>query len=85
MPYKNCIYVKGLSCLLENECNKDCPAIKVAQNEKPKLGLVPKRIHNQQRAEDIQFSIMANFENEKPIPIEWVEEYNELVGELNAL
>ncbi len=44
----------------------------------PPLGLKPKCIHDEHRAIDISKAIVRYLNNRLPIPIEWVEEYNEL-------
>jgi len=48
--------------------------------EKPPLGLKPRFIHDQQWANEIGGAIIRRLEAGYPIPIEWVEEYNELLG-----
>ena len=60
-------------------------SLRIEVPPRPPIGLIPKRTAKILRAEDIQFTIMGYFEAEKKIPIEWVEEYNELVGELYAV
>ncbi len=44
----------------------------------PPFGLKPKYIHDEHRAIDISNAIVRYLRNSLPIPIEWVEEYNEL-------
>ena len=48
---------------------------------KPPLGIKPKFIHDEQRREELKQAINRYFEANKPIPMEWIEEYNELVGD----
>jgi hypothetical protein len=48
--------------------------------EKPLLGLTPKRIVELQRANDIMEAVHRYFSRNKPIPIEWIQEYNDIVG-----
>ena len=47
-------------------------------NNKPPLGLKPKRIHELHRAIDIVDAIIRYLESDKQVPIYWIEEYNEL-------
>lgn len=44
----------------------------------PPFGLKPKYIHDEHRAIDISKAIVRYLNNRLPIPIEWVQEYNEL-------
>lgn len=46
--------------------------------EKPPLGLVPKWVRQEQRCSEIREAIDRYTDASKPIPIEWIEEYNEL-------
>jgi hypothetical protein len=46
--------------------------------EKPPLGLVPKWVRDEQRREEVQSAIHRYLRDRKPIPPEWVKEYNEL-------
>lgn len=45
---------------------------------KPPLGLKPRWLHDAFRTYDIVSALERYIEVRKPIPIEWVEEYNEL-------
>jgi hypothetical protein len=47
--------------------------------EKPPLGLMPKHIHEAKRKQEILEAVMRYMNRNKAVPIEWVEEYNELV------
>lgn len=51
--------------------------------KRPPLGLAPKWIRDEQRLWEIQAAIVRYYEAEMPIPIEWVEEYNQLITERN--
>jgi hypothetical protein len=42
------------------------------------LGIQPKSVWNRQRSIDLKMAVNRYFEADKPIPIEWIEEYNEL-------
>ena len=44
----------------------------------PPFGLKPRYIHDEHRAIDISKAIVRYLNKSLPIPIEWVEEYNEL-------
>jgi hypothetical protein len=45
---------------------------------KPPLGLMPKKIHNELRLNDIVAAIVRYMNNKEQIPEEWIKEYNEL-------
>lgn len=45
---------------------------------KPPIGLIPKYISDRNRAIEIKMAVNRYFEVDKQIPIEWIEEYNEL-------
>ena len=47
--------------------------------KKPPLGLTPKYIRQRQRFVEVCEAIVRYYDAEKQIPIEWIEEYNELV------
>lgn len=46
---------------------------------KPPLGLMPKNILDNIRLVDIHDAVNRYFFDKKEIPIEWIEEYNDLV------
>ena len=48
------------------------------------LGLTPKRIRQEQRFQEVCGAIAGYYDAGKKIPIEWVEEHNELVDTLSA-
>lgn len=50
-----------------------------AEFKKPPLGLIPKFIHKERRFIEVCGAISRYYEAGLVIPIEWVEEYNELV------
>lgn len=52
---------------------------------KPPMGLKPKHIFKLTRLQDITEAINRYISAECIIPIEWVEEYNELIEELPSL
>lgn len=47
---------------------------------KPPLGLIPRKIHNQHRANAIHEAVNRYISAGMAVPIEWIEEYNELVN-----
>ena len=47
--------------------------------EKPPLGIMPQKVHDDQRREDLGASISRRIAAEIEIPIEWVDEYNEII------
>ncbi len=47
--------------------------------KKPPIGLVPKYIKQTQRFEEICGAISRYYNEGMKIPLEWIEEYNELV------
>lgn len=52
---------------------------------KPPLGLVPKAVVQLQRLEDIKKAIARYYNAELEIPLEWVEEYNELISNSKSI
>ena len=46
---------------------------------KPPLGLVPKWVRQKERYEEVRQAISRYYNDNREIPTEWVEEYNELV------
>lgn len=50
---------------------------------KPPLGLMPRYIHEEKRLKSVVEAVTRCFLNDKIIPIEWIEEYNELVTKIN--
>ena len=49
------------------------------KREKPPIGLKPKFIRNLERFREVQEAIARYYNAEVPIPIDWIEEYNELI------
>ena len=49
---------------------------------KQPLGLRPRHIVELKRVEEIEAAMKRYLEYRKPIPIEWIEEYNELTARL---
>lgn len=51
----------------------------ISHSTKPPLGLIPKRIRQQERFLEICEAISRYYNAGEKIPIEWIKEYNELV------
>jgi hypothetical protein len=47
--------------------------------EKPPLGLIPKNFHNEKRLNEVREAIIRYCNAELKIPLEWIQEYNELI------
>jgi len=47
---------------------------------KPPEGLKPRYLHDEQRYLDVCSAIARYYNSSSRIPIDWVEEYNELIG-----
>ena len=52
---------------------------------KPPMGIIPRKIHRQLRIEDLKGAINRYTLQTKLIPFEWVEEYNELIEEIDLI
>lgn len=63
--------IKGFE-LSKKSATKSAPIAKLP------LGIMPKYIHDEQRREELKQAINRFLEADQPIPIEWIEEYNEL-------
>ena len=48
---------------------------------KPPIGLKPKKYHSLERLNEVRSAIVRYYDNELPIPVEWIEEYNELLNQ----
>ena len=46
---------------------------------KPPLGVLPRKIHDEYRLEDLSGAISRYIDAQLPVKPEWIEEYNELV------
>ena len=46
---------------------------------KPPIGLIPKWVIDKERLNDIRGAIVRYYDAELKIPIEWIEEYNQLI------
>tara|TARA_B110000093_G_C12840983_1_gene355223 strand:- start:625 stop:798 length:174 start_codon:yes stop_codon:yes gene_type:complete len=52
---------------------------KLKQIVKPPIGLRPKRISDKERLNEVRGAIVRYYDAELKIPVEWIEEYNELI------
>jgi len=48
---------------------------------KPPIGLKPKKYHSLKRLNEVRSAIVRYYDDELPIPVEWIEEYNELINQ----
>ena len=46
---------------------------------KPPIGLRPKWVSDKERLNEVRSAIVRYYDAELKIPIEWIEEYNELI------
>lgn len=46
--------------------------------EKPSLGIVPRKFHSEERVYNILEAVDRKVQQKQPIPMEWIEEYNDL-------
>ena len=78
-PY---VYTEAIKNIAKSfqECVAD---IKPMIDEKPPIGVRPRFIHDEQRAEELSNAMMRHIQVNRKIPTEWLEEYNELVGNEN--
>ena len=45
----------------------------------PPIGLIPKWVRNGERLREVREAIVRYYDAEMEIPVEWMEEYNELI------
>lgn len=50
--------------------------------KRPPLGLTPKFIREKERYDEVSYAIIRYIDADKEIPIEWIDEYNELVDKV---
>jgi len=55
------------------------PREEIKQSSRPPIGLMPKKLHQEKRFYDVCSAIARHYSAGFKIPIEWVEEYNELL------
>ena len=51
---------------------------------KPPLGLRPKRISDKERLHEVNSAIVRYFDADLKIPIQWIEERNQLIDSLKS-
>ena len=52
---------------------------KLKQIVKPPIGLRPKLVSDKERLNEVRGAIVRYYDAELKIPVEWIEEYNELI------
>jgi len=65
-------------------CKNDLEELSRKVKGKPPLGLEPKEVWNYKRMCEIIKAMDRYIQNVRKIPIEWVEEYNELVNSIDS-
>lgn len=73
---------------IENGCMNRCSNYVMVPDQcyvKPSLGITPRFIWNEQRITDIKEAIERRTKAFEEIPVEWINEYNELLTNLNAV
>ena len=56
----------------------------INEMNRPPLGLRPRRFVDEERLSEVYAAIARYLEAGKPVPVEWIEEYNELAVRLDA-
>ena len=51
--------------------------------EKPPLGLKPRKFVDEDRLREVQGAMVRYYDANKPMPLEWITEYNELAERLH--
>ena len=51
----------------------------VSNAKKPPMRLMPKKLHTEQRFAEVCSAVTNYYNASKKIPVEWIEEYNELI------
>ncbi|MGE7091671.1 hypothetical protein ACQKII_09510 [Lysinibacillus sp. NPDC048646] len=73
-------FIKRVGCVVEG----GLPTYdELRKRNKPALGLTPRFIWLEERLNQIEKATNRYFDNKEYIPIEWIEEYNLIVNELN--
>tara|TARA_R110002153_G_scaffold189549_1_gene342343 strand:- start:296 stop:469 length:174 start_codon:yes stop_codon:yes gene_type:complete len=54
--------------------------MKIKKVKMPPIGLKPKFVNRLERLNEVRGAIVRYYEASREIPIEWVEEYNELIN-----
>ena len=58
------------------------PNLDMFEDKKPPLGIKPRHIVDSERINEIGEAICRYLNEDYAIPLEWIEEYNELVGRI---
>lgn len=75
----NCTICSSVA-LKDNEGNYFCPScLPVKKEEKPPLGLIPRKLHTEDRLKDIKNAVDGYFSRKMAIPLAWIDEYNEII------
>lgn len=69
-------------CTCGEDVTHGCNCDKTRETSKPPLGIVPRKIWEDKRLEEIKSAILRYIDSRHAIPLEWVEEYNELIERL---
>lgn len=52
--------------------------------ERPPLGITPRYIHDERRLLEIREALIRYYVDFRPIPVAWIEEYNELLKRIDV-
>jgi len=63
------------------ECNNRIKEMQRIRNNKPPLGLQPHKYWVEERITNILQAVNRYIEDDREIPTEWIEEYNQLIKE----
>ena len=58
--------------------------IPMPECKKPPMGIMPRWLWDEKRQEELTAAMCRFFEVGRPVPAEWVDEYNELSEKLSA-
>lgn len=58
--------------------SKGLSSLRHSNSSKPPLGVLPRYLHEETRMLDLKAAIISYLEDDKPVLMDWVEEYNEL-------
>lgn len=61
---------------IEQDNKEPAPEVPI-KSIKPPIGLIPLKLHNEQRHNEVRNAICRYIEANLPVPEEWLEEYNE--------
>ena len=75
------VFVDGVSIVI---FHREYVVLEPIALKAPPVGLKPRRLHEEERLSDVTAAIGRYLTASKPIPAEWVAEYNELAGAVSA-